>query len=781
MPLMQSRRFTRFLSIVCLLAGVSFASGVRAQVNSVDLQIDTQTLGFEGDVVESQWTPMRLTLTSRAAEPRVVLCRWLLRDQDGDRIVAEREATLNPMTQAHLWLYAPVPVGQRQTAWQVQVIDPGTREILAQAAPPQNAPQPINVYRPGETRLIGVCGGVADLGLLDYASDARTAQEPTRLIRNLNIEELPDRWYGMSMLNALIWTQNGGDPGQMPMHVQTALRHYIERGGHLVIVLPAVGEPWSGSPLSDLLPFKASQMRRVESFDLLRLGSVSTPDPPRVPALVFDAPAGSGTNVVMTTDVSGRGDAFVVSHRVGFGRVTAVGIDLASPALTRLGLPNGRMRLWNEIFQWSTPAYNATWYKLHQDELKPDHSSYQPRQLGYFVPSEIAMTSTAAGPLLLAIVLFGAYWLIAGPLTFAVLKARGKAQYSWLAFLASVAVFTAAAWGMALFMQPQAVQLEHFSILDIDGNRNVVRTRSWFSVLIPHFGAADIATPAGSAPGNGGSGDAASGGSPTSGGGNTLANVGAGFETMDSTGFIDPQTYTFDAAAPWHMDVPARSTAKTFRADYMGTLHKDSPGVASDWGLPQVVDLQITNSFPQGTLIHHLPGDLRDVLIVYAPGDGNRPWVWRAGAWKTGEKLDLNTGGKSRDWLYIRLPIYGQQRVWKQEGYLGNIFAMSPGRSDLSIQATGSPDQIISDIEAMTFFDAMPPPEFRRGGNAAYFVDVLSRPLGHETDLSKLLDGRRLIVLGYLVNGPAPLPVTVDGHNIDQQSGWTAVRWIYDF
>lgn len=752
--------------LLILLPGSVLTGPTLAQVNDVMLQLEPGDVGLNGLAMAGQWTPMRLTLNNQSADVVAVECRWVLNDLDGDRIIAERSVTLNPLTPTVVWLYAPIPTTQSTSEnWTIQVIDEKSREIITAQSIRASV-----LLDPAQSTVIGVLGGQT-MKLRDFDPDQIgpvTGHEPITIHSNLVLDELPDRWYGLSMLRTLVWTPLGGDPGQMPPRVQRALRTWVERGGHLVLVMPHVGEPWSGSALSDLLPVEAKDMRRVERFDLLRLGTVQTTDLPRVPALVFDTQTPQ-SNTLIAENTDGTGDALVATGRYGFGRVTLVGINLASPVVAALNLPNGRNRIWNEILHANRPLFTKDYI---QNQIQQGNmvsvNQRDVRVLGFFLPTDISMTGAAAVPLLLSILIFGIYWLVAGPITFGILKARNMAQYSWLAFLACVMVFSLIAWSLAYALQPHSLRIEHVSILDIDGNTDTVRTQSWFSLLIPDFGIVDVAV-APSIENNT----------------NTLANLGTGFESSESTAYIDPQTYTFDAGRPSLMSVPARATAKSFNANYMGPLTANMPGLSANWTLPVVRKFEIVNSFPQGQIVHNLPGELHDVLIVFAPGRGSIPWVWRTDNWKPGEALNLNSKPNQSNWLVQRLPYYPPKREWKQEGFLGVHMDQGLGRST---GAGASPsvvsnDQIVRDLEALTFFDALPPPDFRdtNFSSMALGIHAYRRPLGHQTDLTHLIDGRRLIVLGHLRDSPMPMPLTVDQDAVADQTGRTLVRYLYDF
>ena len=755
----------RMMWVILLLA--MGAVPAWAQIDPVRLDVTSADLGFDGVMRAGTWTPARLTLEYQGGASRGVLCQWLLRDVDGDQVKMQRRVTLNPLRKEVVWLYAPVPVAiarKAGTTWQFQVIDAESGRLLATR---EIAPD-TNKLLPPAVGAIGVFSN-AMLGLDPYVRRDPSnlnqrfdlQHEPLDLVQGLSLETLPDRWYGLSLMHAMIWTRDGGDPNdpKVTSEMHQALRDWVRRGGHLILSVPAVKKVWPTSALADLLPVSADAMRAVQDDPPIALGAVTRG--PRVPIryTVFDVPPGGDVSILARDR---QGSPFMIAKRYGFGRVTLVGVDLADRQLVSMGLPNGSQRIWNTLLGWRSPVFSTRY--LH-DEIKNQRMSHPRHRAGVdlmgFVPSLIAMRNTSAPALLGAIVIFALYWLVAGPLCFMGLKSRGLLRHSWLVFVGVIVVFSTVSWGGAWLLQPGRAQVAHFTLLDADARSGTVHARSWLSLYLPTFANAQVAI----APDQ-----------PQR--FNTLASPGLNVQQGDAT-FLDAQSYTVNAGAPNTADIPYRSTAKQFQADYLGPIDRQQAGLAQPWVLPQGHLSINAMSFPQGVLTHGLPTALEDVVLVYCPGNGQMPWVKRHGSWEP--KIPIDLAQVRWPMRLVQKPAQDtKDRKWTQEGFLGTAIANVKGVDVEELPEGQQPagDKVKSWIEMFSFYDMLPPPNFR--STDVFTLVEYNRTLGRLFDLTSLTQGRRLIVLGHLQQGPLPMPLTAQGQDVATQ-GWTVMRWIYDF
>ena len=760
------RRTFCCISLVAGLLIAALASGAEAQVSPVTLSVQARDVGVQGRFVPGQWTGMRLSVQHRGSQPRAVICRWLLEDRDGDQVAARREVTLNPGRTQTVWLYAAPPAALARRwdpsqTWAVQVLDAESGNVLASTR--VGASQRLS----GRVSPIGVMG-TSELGLAPFTRQA-TRHEKLALVRGLEMQRLPDRWYGLASLDALVWTRWAGSPNDQSVTAETqgALRQWVRRGGHLVISLPAVERPWADSQLADLLPVQGQRMRQRVAEKPPRALYPLRSDPVPLDLTVFDLGETSSAAVLARDR---QDNPFIVAGRYGQGRVTLIGVDLTSQAVGRMGIPSGKYRIWHRIFRWQAPTFTeeAVRAQRQNQTMNQGPAAWKPIDLDRFIAGRIALRDTAAPVLLGAIVLFGLYWRLAGPGAYFVLRQKGLVHHSWLAFAGVSVVFLGIAWGGAFFAQSGKKGVTHFSVVTAHDETPGAHVKSWTSLFVPEFGRTSVKLGPGDKP------------VP-----DTLASPGLP-GGIGGAGFTDQQRYAFDAGAPDQLRLPFRATARQFNLDYRGPLDDELAGLDQTWVMPQG-ELRINAQFlPVGELSHGLPGTLENVLLVFCPGDNQMPIVTRHGAWTEDELLKLTTATWQQgiNELVRRPSQYKADRQWKREGFLGQLIAAKTGQQFASsntnvVRIAG--DELVRAIEMLTFYSALPPPNFRNvelglGSAPANY----RRTIGRALDLTHLTAQRRLILIGHLKNAPLPAPLAVDGETAPSE-GWTVVRWTYDF
>lgn len=737
-----------------------FAASAQAQVTIQKLTNDD--IGLNGYVRPGGWTPLRLTLDNQASAAISVICKWEFSDADGEQVFAERRVTLSPNARQSVTLYAQVPANTGpRTLWRVYVSDAESGKMLDT--------QSLNPARlVGRTwRMIGVTGP-AKVGL-NHIEEPHTQHEGTIIVQGLDPRSMPDRWFGLRNLSALIWTSDSADPADpnIARDTHSAIHEWVRRGGHLIISPAAAGDLWTGSPLADLLPVKPMSSSDEAPLpwwmgDLIpessRVGVKALEPVDDAEVLLREKAPAPNTRV-------DQGKPTVVTRQFGLGRVTVIGVDLVDPRIVSKGMPAGRKSLWNRVLGLQGPNFTAAQINAYRDKgrlLDWEHRQQQAHFLDSDVISPlIDMQEAAAAPLLLAIVAFGMYWLAAGPIGYAYLRQQKKLHHSWLLFVCVVISFGVIAWIGGMLLRPSGAKIRHFSVMNIDGTSGTINTKSWLSLYVPTFGDVDVRL------------------ERSKGTFTTFDAIGApGLSDGENT-FTDARRYTYQAAAPEAIAYPFRATAKQLELDYLGEWNDQSNPFAGETWAPPQGHFKVENNWPAGKATHALPGTLHDCNAVFVRGDG-RIFKWSFGEWKPGVILEMS--GTPRDTQIFTIEPANDEAPWG--GYLQEQMREYLSRSfiDNTQVAPTSRAGRIKSMELLTFFDALPPPkvlykdtqdQFQTGSGVQSFARAAAR----QTDISGMLGMRRLIIYGHLEEAPLMAPLKVNGGAV-QSKGWTMVRWV---
>ncbi|MCX5658145.1 MAG: hypothetical protein NTW19_00285 [Planctomycetota bacterium] len=809
----RASRLPRRSGLALLLAATLLSTGIAAaqpdaptpvpvavqasvQSGEVTLEIPNAGIGLGGIVRRSSATPVLITIDHHGSQPRKVRCTWELVDFDGESAAWERVVTLTPSRKQQVWLYAVPRIVKKESheIWRFQVIDAATDRLLAsQSIEPFAGAATSDRLVQSDERVVAIVGTV--LRGLDIYTLAPTQHEKARFISGLELKSIPDRWQGLALVQTIIWSPNGGDPGSPDLSPDSAeaLRQWVRRGGHLIVSLPVFADPWPASPLRDLLPPVApttlhdlptplwlgspQERLKIDAKALLPTGKATVvlsaeyrpPDPGEGEGEASDA-AKPLPNLGIAAAAGRQEVPIVVTHQFGMGRVTLIGIDLTDRRLARMNLPNGD-QFWNTILRWRAPALR----QQYVDEEQAAGRMAQPRDRHTaeidqaLIPPLVSMAEAAGGPLAIAIIFFGIYWLAAGPGGYGLAKARGISRHTWLLFVAVVAVFSVVAWSGAAMLRQRTAGIAHLTVLDIDGGTGLVRAHSWLSLFVPAHGKIEVAVDP----------------SRTEESSSLLA--APGLPGGEESAFIDPERYTVPAVSPGKVRFPFRATAKPLEINFLGYLLEEEKFLGAKWGLPRG-KLRIENGWPRGKLVHNLPGTLRDVIAIYTNGR-TEPMVWKIGSWAPEKDLEIKQPAEA-DFLCVPAKYASDPSDPKKQklsyvppkGLLGDLsHVLKPGLEATATLGVRAPDdRIIQLIEMLSFYSNLPPPYYAFNDRTEiYKADPYGcvRTVGRELDLTPLLALPRLILIGHLDKGPFPIPLSVDGRTVAAE-GWTTVRWI---
>lgn len=759
------------------------------------VKIDLVSFGFMGAPRPGEWMGVLVQVTDTAPQPREIIVEWPLLDPDGDTALYRRRITTNPGVRQNVWLYGRLPFrfqgGEAEIRAYAVSDERGTQGAMAGRLPLNI---PIGQMVPTQVAELGVVGkAVSGLELLAVTTESERAlpggHESTQILDGVRIIDLPDRWMGLASISTLVWTTitGEGDPANLSEAQAQAVREWVERGGHLIVILPAVGQTWltagtgagGGNRLSAIMP--RVQVEREENADLndyrelLRDAEQNRKRAalPKSTTVHLFTPSKGAQRGEAVTVLAGPDGRSVVSRRsVGIGAVTVIGINLASQGVLAAGGVQADV-FWNRVLGRRGELMTPSAYTLLNNTNKIARLRAEVNIEDGLVAS-IAKTGEAARGVLLAFLVFVAYWLLAGPVAFRVLKMRGATRHAWVAFVLLAGVFTAIAWGGAAAMKPRKIEATHLTFLDEVYGQPVQHARMWASVLLPTFGRMTI----GVKPDEGAAGNATA-----------AHNVIAAWEPASAVGtgvdrFPDATGYVVESRQPEQFAAPTRSTVKTVEADWLGAPRWKTPMPTSEGGVRIVPNPGEGKKFlVQGSLVHQLETPLRNVRIIAVASqfglrsNDKRGVLADASAvvirqeWGANQPLDL-------DALFNVSGVASLQSMMDSltpsENSGGRQYTRN-GRLEIDSPNALSETQLV----ALSLFSLLAPPEPSTPNDRPVQV---RRHATHGLDLSRWVTQPCIIVIGEIGGDgkegtPTPVPLTVDGEPI-RSTGRTVVRWV---
>jgi hypothetical protein len=791
-----------------LLALGAWVGGARAQEGAPggggEVSLNVARIGVGGRARPGHWTAFEIEVTDSSPEIRTVIVRLDVPDLDGDTGEHVRAITTKPGAKLRVWLYARIPfdssnlyVVRALEALERKGMDGETINVAGRelGLKPFNLRGLISIH----SGLIGVVGR-REAGLDQYAQRLGNEDHPVtgheliEIASGLLPVELPDRWMGLMPLEALVWTGTSAEeqPGKLSESQASAIREWVLRGGHLIVVMPPVGQTWVGSesnPLADIMP--AVDVQREEEADLQSYLWLLTSEekaalPPRSVVHSFTCLAGAeggGAFDAMPILAGPDGRTVVVRRLVGTGAVTLVGIDVVP--LAQLPKALRADVFWHRILgrrhEIKSPAEIQK--EMNDPRSNVRYSSREDMPYDEIIAPAIEKQSRAAAGLLLALVVFGTFWLLAGPVGFFLLKKQSWVQHSWVAFVVVIGLFTAIAWTGATSLRQTSADGLHYTLLDHVYGQPVQRARSWMNLYLPRYGDVRVSV------GERTAADA------------RLHQALAAWDPPRASGgagsFPDARGYEVDARNPDTIVFPARSTVKPVQIDWAGSPRWKMPLPILPEGEPPALGKEIWLSEPPATgprgfaltgmLKHDLPGPLEDVLVVVVKRQAviqkRQASMLPAEAqayslpapWKPGEVLDLAsvTAPPARSATGAAAP--GGPEVFSAERFLEMLTPTSGGAYQ---QVRGGQNLPSADrvARAVALLNLLEPYDPRTGGSSA--VVVARRDASHGYDLSRWITQPCVIIVGTIDKAVCPVPVAVDGREVPTR-GKTVLRWVY--
>lgn len=755
------------------------------------VRIEIDQFGVSDVARLGDWIGVKIKIQDMGTEQRTVLVRLSTTDADGDQPQQQREVTTNPGVKQDVWLYMRLPfAGIDRVPVVVNVYD----------AVETGATSPVeNVYRPGrllgklempptfrpQDPNIGLMAVVGDrpLGLKQYSNRpdngapfSKYGHELIQVITGLKPNTMPDRWMGLAQFDTIVW--GAGEITELRSDRATALSQWVQRGGHLIIILPPVGQQWLNPQSNDIYNIMpAVTVNRRENTDMLPYRPMITsrldaPYPATGVVHTFSPLPNAEPSQAMRILNGPDGACVVVRRLVGIGAVTMIGLDLNTTRFSQSDTIEADV-FWHRILGKRGELLYAEPPKVG-GTLSSDR---RPWYVDNPIPKEIAYTGKSAIGALVGFIVFGLYWVLVGPGIYFVLKRRELHKHAWVAFIAGSAVFTVFAWGAATFLRPLSVQARHFTILDHVYGQPTQRARTWTSILIPSYGDARVSV------GDGNADEATSLNAlaPWENPGDDLSRIGS---------FPDVRGYPLDTRTPDAATFPVRATIKTLQIDWAGapTWKMIAPDIID--GKPSQVQLNEkwdattagTEPLLYGSISHGFPEPLiagRIYVVRYqSPINGTGPSMnilanileFRTpDRWAPNDSINLAVATKAERPFNVTL----------------RLDKLVPTGNMTDVTTTLGGNMGINDhMDALTFFDILPFQDWSGIANSMNFsgATAAQRRFTHGMDLCRWTTQPCVIVTGFLGessgSSPCPVPIRVNDDKIEPK-GRTFVRWVF--
>ena len=836
------RRVPLFAGLVALLI-TSFASA--------QTRIEIDRFGAGNAYRPGGPVAVRVIVTSDQDEPVPGLIQWETNNPDGDIAANTRRLAIPGRGgTAVTWVMADLPSRSDASAvtlepWIFRLFEYRDGRRIREIASARILPSLTQPRVARQTEELAMVIGPNAAGLEGYGpipgfNFRPGLNEQMVVIPGISPGDLPDEWAALSQYGLIVWAAN--DPGYYPSiignkpSIENAIRRWLERGGHLVILLPTGPDPWRlgrnetvfGDLLDELNPIEENdylladalpalsdrpRLRRPEArFDLHRFETDDLPSAwrplagfrPYVPAFDPDsveipADAPEAARKVLIEEAREDWEAatpapivYAVRRDVGHGTLDVVGIDVADPDIRVQQAPllPTTSIFWNPILGRRAFTANA----MALSTLKDDRRLVTPGMIndignGTLVSPVISLSGAATNGLLVGVLLFAVYWLVAGPLGYAILKNAKLQRHAWLVFGLCGIGFAVIAWGLGRISVGQSAPMRHLTVLshvydptDESTGTSLDRAVTWFSSQLPGYGLASVEI---------GDGDP-----------NNLLSHFSPPPNGPERGFLDANRYDVPLDERNGYDVPARATSAEFVADWMGAVESpsqtwsstikvaaDDPvrvtrtadgrlkisgtlinasGIVLTNILVSITDSQRSTPLPLG--IDGLPSLGSDAAITDVPPNLGLLFA-RASAWPVDGTWDLGTAfERSKILRSIGPNSLGQE--------MADRFQITETLTDIAIGRVMGGNERQKNLQGLSLFGMLPPPAIKANRDSRAGGERFQRRLARSIDISRRLAEPNLVILAFADQSPCPVPITIDGETKPGE-GLVLLQWIH--
>lgn len=687
---------------------------------------------------------------------------------DGDVVRRRATVPILPGTTVTRWMLVAPP--QSTTPITATLLDAqGSILLTSMPRTPASLASPVP---PGDSTILVVGTDRGGLQLLTPTGSSAITSSPVTAT-TVVADDLPAASGAFRGINTIIWS-DGGAPSPA---VATAVLDWVRSGGHMVLLPPALGAPWGEG---------SGDIGRITGFE-------DTPRPRTVPPVklqqFFDGGA-QGDDLVLPTlpDESpwtsirsdSAGAPIIVRRAFEFGHVTAVAIDPSNRALATLRTPRGTLAhvdlaaFWGPVLaRRDLPSASRLERAIREDRMRGRPMTAAESLTDSLPAHWLHRTTSVSGRLLLAAVLAGLYFIIAGPVLWRVLGRRDQRGLMWPALGVCAAVFAVLVWGLGSIVMPSNVHVRHLTVLDHISGTPRHRVQSWMDLQLPGSGNRVIST-------------------------DDVPTAAAVIRTWQpasaaSITFGDVRRLP-GATRDGELVTAARDATTRLHFKWSGLADPEQWGrlLGSEPNAP----IEVDGDTLRGVLVNRLDVPVRNMSIIWiqGPADGSSA----GGAW-----IDPTTAGtplvRGQWWSPIDGELLPGESIdlSRIEPSVASDLSRTlhkrqtayAGFGGLTLQSEAQARQAMELLSLWSLATpppwAVPPPppgvetgQARRQRELTPSWALPTRAFGADLDLGPWLASPALIVLGWIDSADLPVEVLIDGDPPDTQDGMIMIRWV---
>lgn len=577
------RRWSGLWVIAALVGLLLPASSASAQLRGRFIRVGL----FEGAnpiIREGEWCFAEVELRYNGTEPFDGELRVEQRDRDGDVVISKTPIALTPDGNPRPFAvyFVPQDIGA-SGRMSVSIFDESGKlaRILDDTGQEQSElwSEPVSGMSPDEYLIVDltVPRKLPHVRWLDSDLASRYSDSVNRRrVRAMAPGELPARWQGLSVVDAIVW--DNADPTLATDLQLDALVEWVRRGGRLLITSGSNWQALSTSMLARVLPVSIDGEH--QTTEALEFGDIVPGDQETVlqferaymrnPITRCDMTALPGSLPIPRT--SGN-DPIAYRRTLGRGMLTFVGASLHEllPAPARLGaigedggaLGDGseRKRPADEPFVQVCEAVVGQNFLQFAPEVKTEDSVFSAyRDLFGEIRKSVGFEARGAAFLVFAILFAIAYFLIASVGSYWYLKRKSLEHHCWTAFALVGVVGSVIGTGLVWTLRGFTMKLEQTTIVDARAGSDMGYATCLFGVKTPDHTRLHLRLPI-----DGGSGPEARSGA---------VRGMPEYRSLDAgrTEFVAPESYACLLAGADLVDVPLRATLKEFIGAWRGPI-----------------------------------------------------------------------------------------------------------------------------------------------------------------------------------------------------------------